>query len=134
MSNRYLSIIARQVPFSLGLDETNRSLFSCNYGAVSDAITELEEDIAKLISDATLGTRGTNLFLGPDSKMPGGDGPYITISEYDSGMADETHNGDVYPHRAFQIVVRATNFRDARTRAQALWTLLHGQRNITVTA
>lgn len=131
--SRYLSIVDRQVPFSIGLDETNRTLFACNYSAVTDGIGELEEDIAKLIGDAGLGVLGTTMFLGPDAKIPGTDGPLVSIAEYDTGAGTETHNGDVYPNRAFQVVVRATNFRSARTRAQAIWTLLHGQRNITVT-
>lgn len=131
--SRYLSIVDRQVPFSLGLDETNRTLFACNYSAVTDGIGELEEDIAKLIGDAGLGVLGTTMFIGPDAKIPGTDGPIVSIAEYDTGAGMETHNGDVYPNRAFQVVVRATNFRSARTRAQAIWTLLHGQRNITVT-
>ncbi len=130
---RYLSIVDRQVPFSIGLDETNRTQFVCNYSAVTDGIGELEEDIAKLIGDAGLGVLGTTMFIGPDAKIPGTDGPIVSIAEYDTGAGMETHNGDVYPNRAFQVVVRATNFRSARTRAQAIWTLLHGQRNITVT-
>lgn len=131
--SRYLTIVARQAPFSISLDETNRTLFSCNYSAVSDGITEIEEDFCKLISDAGLGTLGTDLFIGPDAKIPGGDGPITSVAEYDTGGGMETHNNDVYPDRAVQVVVRATNFRTARTRAQAIWTLLHGQRNITVT-
>lgn len=130
---RYVEIVSRQTPFAYGLDETNRTLFSCNYNATSDGLTLLEDDVCKLIADAGLGVLGSTLFIGPDAKIPGGDGPIISVSEYDTGIGTETHNGDVYPRRAFQVAVRATNFRNARTRAQAVWTLLHGQRNITVT-
>lgn len=134
MSNRYIEILAIQNPFPLGLDENNRTKFACNFNLKSDGLTNFEEDVAKLISDAGFGTRNVDIFIGPDAKIPGGDGPYITIIGYGGGGPDETHNNDVYPNQSFQIAVRATNYRAARQRAYDVWNSLHGQRNITVTA
>jgi hypothetical protein len=135
MATRYLEILARQRPFPFDVDDNDRVLFSCNYDALAAApVTAFEDEIMKLISNAGLGTFGVDSFIGPDAVVPTGDGPYINI--IDTGGLDpmETHNGSTYERLSVQIVVRATNFTAARTRALAVWRTLDGVRDTTVAA
>lgn len=138
MSN-YLWILATDRPYDIGVDTSNRDfqMFSCNFTAMAQGpVASWTGEIAKLISDAGLGTLGTSLFIGSKAIIPStGSGPFTHIYDSSAGMlADETHNGGVYERLSCQIVVRAATYGAAETRAIAIWRELNGQRNVSVTA
>jgi hypothetical protein len=135
--SRYLTILARQRPFDFNQDESGRVMFSCNYDARAAAPVEQwgEEITAVLIASGSCVALGTDVFIGRAAKMPVGEGPYVTVLP--TGGANgrpSTHNLDLYEDLSVQIVVRATKYRTARTRALAIWRALDGIRNTTLVA
>lgn len=130
----YLEILALQRPFPIGVDENQRVMFSVNFEAIAAAnVNQWEEEIADVLTDASLATLGTDTFIGPLAVWPTGAGPYTNILDTGGSSPDETHNGDTYENLSAQIVVKATSYTTARTRALAIWRALDGVRNQTVT-
>ncbi len=134
MPTRYVDILAISTPFPIGLDTNGRTQFSCNYVATCVSPNDdFKNEILRLISDASLGTKGTNLFVGRFAKIPIGDGPYVQFIETTGFPPLETHNGSKYLRRGFQIIVVAAVYSVAETRANAIWQTLDGVRNETIT-
>jgi hypothetical protein len=135
---RYLEILAVQRPLDVGPDQNARSCFSCNFTATAAApVTAFEHEVAKLLSDAGLGTLGTDLFVGSAAVPPTGTGPYVQIINTGGAPPAETHDDKRYERLAFQIFVRAggsSGYTTARTRALAIWRELDGTRDVTVAA
>lgn len=132
---RYLEIVADQDPFPAGVDTNSRTMFACNYSCMAaNPVAKFEEEIARILFDAGLLVLGTNCWIGPDARVPAGDGPFITLINTGGTSPIETHNGDKYRRMSIQIVVRALTYQVARTRARAIWDELDGKRNFTVVA
>lgn len=135
MPTRYLSILSVQEPFCIGLDGNNRTLMSCNYNCVAAyPVAKFEEEVGRLLFDAGLLVFNTNGFIGPDTKIPDGPGPYTSLIDTGGVAPIETHNGDKYQQRSLQIIVRALGYQAARARAREIWDELDGTRNVVVTA
>ena len=134
----YQEIIAVSPPFEVGFDENERKMFSMNFDCMVTApATDFVREIGRLINDASLGTFGTDMFIGMEAILPTGDGPYITIINTGGSESLDTHNvaqGVTYEMRSCQIVVRARTYDSANTRALAVWRVLDGIRNTTVVA
>jgi hypothetical protein len=131
----YREILAIQSPFDIGPDDTQRARFSVNFDAVATApSTDFEREIGRIISDAGLGTFGTDMFIGTEGFVPTGTGPYVQIINTGGGPPEDIHNGGSYEHLSCQIVIRAAHYDDARNRALAIWRELDGTRNSTVVA
>lgn len=131
----YLEILIAQNAFPFAEDENERIMFSFNLTATARApVDQFEEELAKLINNAGLGTRNVDVFIGPKANIPTGDGPYITI--IDTGGLDplETHNDDLYDRMSAQIVTRGKSYTTTRTRAKSIQRVLDGVRNTTVAA
>lgn len=129
-------IVARQQPFTIGVDGNDRTMWSCNYNiTISDlGGGALEDIIAARLVTAGLGTLGTTLFIGPAAVLPTSNGPFTSIIHTGGRYALETHNGTQYTRPTFQIVVRAKSYVAGRTQANAVHTNLHGVRNTTMVA
>jgi hypothetical protein len=133
--SRYLSITVVQEPTDVGTDTNNRSMFAFNVDAtVAYPIDKFEEEIARLIFDAGLGAVGSSLFIGSAAVLPTIAGPFISIIRTSGYGPLETHNSDKYQRPSCQVVVRALGYVVARTRAVAIWQVLDGVRNTTITA
>jgi len=126
MSNSYVYMVANQRPFSFNEDENNRVMFSCNFDTmILSPVTLFEEDLSTVIINASLSTvLGTDIFIGPASVLPTGDGPYVTIIHTSGQPPTETHNGEVHERRSLQVIVTAADYVTGRTRALAIWRLL----------
>lgn len=132
----YLWITARQRPFPFDLDELKWPMFSCNYDAYAiGPVADWEGDLATLITGAGQGTLGVDLFksalLG---SRPSGVTIFTQIIDTGGTSPVETHDGDVFERLSAQIIVRASTYPAARTRALAIWRALDGYRNSTVAA
>ena len=133
--SRYLEILATQRPFPFDVDESNRTVFSVNFTALAAGpVEQWEEEIVKVLNDAGLATLGTDTWVGPASVIPTGSGPYLTVIDTGGRAPDETHNGSTYERLSVQVTIRAAKYRDARTRALAIWRALDGVRDSTVAA
>lgn len=136
----YIEILSVQEPFAYNVDGDNRTFFSCNYYARGVApIVNFEGEIAKIISNAGLGTFNTDLFIGPRVVIPTGDGPYTLIINTGGRSPDEAHGttsspGTKYKNLGFQILVRAADYQIAQTRANSINNLLDGKRSFTIAA
>ncbi len=135
---QYIEIAAVQSPFDIGSDDNKRMMFSCNYDAMAVApVTDWERELAKILSDASLGILGTDIFIGTESILPKtGDGPFITIIDTGGSEPESIHNqaAMTYEHLSAQIVVRAKNYDPAKDRALAVWRELDGTYGSTVVA
>lgn len=134
--SRYLEILSVQSPFVIGTDTNDRTLYSVNFNMTVAAPTvKFEEEIGRLLFDNSLGgVFNTDTFIGSPSTLPSTPGPLINLIDTGGTSPLETHDGSKYERRSMQIVIRATNRAAARTRAMAIWRLLDGQRDITITA
>jgi hypothetical protein len=137
--SRYLEILAVQRPFAFNVDPSGRQMFSCNFSAVGAApVADWEREVIQILEDASLATErsGTtgDAFIGPESTIPTGDGPWIQIIDTGGTAPLETHDGQEYERLSCQVIVRAKSFTVARTRALAIWRELDGKRGVTVTA
>lgn len=134
----YLSITSEQSPFDIGEDRSERSMLSCNYDCTARApVSSFLREIGRFISDAGLGTFGTDMFLGRGAILPKGDGPYVSLINTGGDESIAIQNdaqGHSLEELSVQIVVRAAHYEDAETRALAIWRVLDGIRNTTVTA
>lgn len=132
----YISITAAQSPFDLGADENDRVMIVCNYNAQAHyPVDKFEEEVARVIFDAGLGALATDLFIGSKANLPtSGVGPFTTIIRTTGYPPLETHDDSKYENLSCQITVRSTNYATARARAVAIWRVLDGLRNTTVTA
>lgn len=135
MSTRYLEILSVQSPFTIGVDENNRTMFSVNFNTMAAAPSdELEKEIVKLLTDASLGTFGTDIFIGPAAVIPQDSGPYIQVISTGGTAPIETHDGNKYERPSVQLIIRGLDYEATETRALAAWRALDGVRNQTVTA
>lgn len=135
MTTRFISILARQRPFPIGLDAKKRSVFSMNFDALAAApVDAWEECIATVIVNAGLGVVGTTIIAAPQADLSTSDGPLISIVDT-GGMAPfETHDNAKYERLSVQILTRGMDYSATRTRALAIWRALHGLRNVTIAA
>ena len=86
MAATYLEILSTNQPFPSRVDENGRVVFSTDYTALAcAAVDTFEEDIASHLSASSLGTLGTDLFVGPLSTFPSGAGPYVHIADSATG-------------------------------------------------
>lgn len=121
----------------LGLDTKNRRRWSFNITIEKLANTAhtVEEDIAFLLEDAGLGTRGTDILAGRGAAVPDGDGPYLQVLMAPGAGPEMIQNQDA-PHTKrpnAQIVCRAKTHAAARTRIAAAYNALAVVKNETVT-
>lgn len=133
MSVRYVQVIKNQEPFPYGLDQSGRTLFSCNFSVTAAVTGEfVEEDAAWLVESEGLGVRGVDLFIGPNAKIPGGAGPFTLLLKGGGTSPLETHNEDNYPRPALQVIVRGGDYQATRERIESIANLLGYIRNTTV--
>src|SRR5262245_60136449 len=130
----YLSINALQPPFSIGNDSSNRAMLSFNF-TVEQAgnPTALLVKVASILAAAGLGTLGTDMFYGSLVTLPqSGTGPFISLIASGGLSGSQTHNGDNITRPNFQVIVRASTYNSAETRANLVYVALNGKHNITV--
>lgn len=136
---RYLDIDVQQEPFEQGLDvDGRRVLWGFNIlatkaaaGAASDA--EFIEELVLLLT--SIGAFGTVIFAGGKSKIPTGDGPYLSIIQTPGlrGLRIHNQSAPAYLRPGARIVARAVDPQVARSTAWAAYNILAPVRNATVT-
>jgi hypothetical protein len=135
----FLEILPRQGPGGavIGEDESERVMRSMNFDALVEApVASLEEKIAaRIIAQGAATALATDIFIGPKAVLPSA-GPYIQI--LDTGGLPPVYVHDVagasQDRVSFQIVVTASSYANARTRALAVYRALDGVRNTTLAA
>jgi len=132
----YLELIADDRPADIGADDNDRAVFAINFRCTSrGTIANFEREVAKLITDAGLGTGlGIDIFIGSLAKLPSLTAPVISIISTGGLGRDHTHNADTYERPSCQVTVRSKDYAVAQDRALAIWRALDGQRNFSVTA
>lgn len=123
-------------PFEFNVDANNRSMWSFNMVPVTRPTAEIGDEVAAVIQDASLGTFGTDLFVGQKAQIPGGNGPYVQVLPNEGAPGERTHNSisqPAYSTQPVQIVVRALSVTVARTRIWAIHDLFYAKRMATVT-
>lgn len=135
--SHYISIFAVQSPFPLDMvDPLNRVMFSCNFDCNAlYPVASFEYEMAKVISDASLGTLNVDMYIGSQWDIPDGDGPYIGIKNTGGRRDDWSHGGQssAYQNLSFQTIVRATDYDVAEERIQSIYQLFNGKTKLDVT-
>lgn len=135
VSAYYFQILSVQEPFPIGADVKDRNMFSVNFrGKASGTLSELEDDVIAILSDAGLVTPNVTVFAGPRAKIPDGDGPYVLVKSTGGVGPDETHDGVKTRNFSFQVVVYSKSYTAGRTKANAIWQTLDGRRNFAIAA
>lgn len=110
-------------------------MFSMNFECLAAADSDhVEGEVASVISDASLGTGGTDMFYGQQAVLPPGNGPYVRILATGGPHTLETHDGSEYERPTFQVVVTGVVYNTTRARAYAIWRALKGTRETTIAA
>lgn len=131
----YYQILAVQEPFAIGADVKDRNMFSVNFrGKASSPLSELEDDVIAILQDEGLATPNVDVFAGPRTKIPDGDGPFVLVKSTGGVGPDETHDGTKTRNFSFQVVVYAKSYVAGRTKANAIWQTLDGRRNFEIAA
>ena len=138
--------IEAQKPFPFNKDKNNRIMFSVNLRAICAPTAEWEKEIAQILIDAGVVTKGVDLFSGPDAPIPNGQGPYLTLNNTGGPEGERTHNSvDVpaYERPTMQLIIRAGDdtsrtppggYDAGLAMATAAYLALVGVRNTTITA
>ncbi len=97
------------------------------------------EELLSILVDAGVGTlaTGTNpppfsLFSSSKSQIPGGSGPFLSVTETGGSGPEGTHNSTkmpAYQRPNAQLVVRASTYAVARAMAMAAYAALFPVRN-----
>ena len=136
----YVDIDVVNDPHPIGLDSNGRSLWVFNLLARHRPSTEFEHEIVALLVAAGVGTwetdSTTDILVGQRAQVEDGDGPYVQVIKTPGTAAERTHNSatPAYHRPGARIVVRATSYNAARTKAWACHAALWGVRNQNVTA
>src|ERR1700674_126063 len=132
----YLYIEAVQDPFSIGVDSSNRAMYSCNYVSCARSPADrFTDDLISVLTNLGLATAGTDTFSGSIATIPPqGAGPFTLILKSSGFGPDQTHANDTYTRPAAQIIVFAADDTVAQSHAYAIFHALHGIRNSSVTS
>lgn len=124
-----------------GLDGAERQKFGFNILVVCDNPTQFEEEVARVLITASVVTGiGTDVYTMSKSKVPVGDGPFVSITATGGPLPERTHNADrdsglpAYRRLTVQVVARAANSLTARAKAHACFNALFAIKNTTITA
>lgn len=135
MSTKYIECLANQSPFTIGVDENDRIMWSVNFRLLSATpVDDMEGEIVKFIEDNSLGVRMTDLFYGQQVDIPSGAGPYVLLVNSGGTATDITHDGYRGERLSFQVLVYAGDYSEGQQRVYGIWRLLDGKRDFTLTA
>lgn len=139
----YLQLRGIQTPFSIGKDQNQREMYSCNYQAERYNSSSLAEvDIATLISTASPSiVSSSKIVLGmrpvlslPTAGQNAGnevDGPWVRIISTGGVQSNISRSGGRAEYPSVQIIVASLDTALAATKAWAIYRLLDGKRHIT---
>jgi hypothetical protein len=100
-------------------------------------VSIFSSDCRTLIEGASLGTFGTDLFIGSGANIPTDDGPITQLRETGGGGPEHTHDGPVtgsYVFPSVQLIVKAADHDVAMARAVAISAVLSAVRNQLINA
>lgn len=135
-----MEIIAIQPPIDIGVDGSNRSMFSTNYRTAASLITDtIELEIIKYLQTHNILTLRVGLtgdtFYGSKAIIPtgtGNDGPFILIKLSGGYTSRFTHSGEVETNITFQVGVWAKSQDAASAKSWQIYNALNGKRDIEV--
>lgn len=78
----------------------------------------------------SVGTFGTNIFIGSKAAIPTGDGPYLSIRHTGGSESEKTHNGTPIERPTAAITVRAMSYAAAQTMVDNAYTALGGAQGL----
>lgn len=97
------------------------------------------EDVASLLTTASVGVLNTNIFLSSQAGIPLGPGPYLSVHETAGFAPERLHTDDdgvlnaaAYERPGAQILVRAKDHAEARAMSRAAYNALDGNYNLTI--
>jgi hypothetical protein len=138
MSVYVRSIVAIQRPFSIPVDEHNRTAYSVNFRCyVNRPPAKWEEFFASLTGGLINFSSGL-VKIGHTSEIPAPnlgsttDGPFITLIDTGGMSPEETHNGDITERITIQVLVRSRFHEAARDLSNQIYKTVHGLRGLTV--
>lgn len=136
MPTFYREINPIQEPFDFGVDDKQRVRLAFNIATIKNPSDTFAEEIVKLLTNASVGTSASSIFVGSSASVPPGDGPYCNITETGGTSPLRTQNEVATPafvRPSAQLVFRAKTYAAARTMARAAYAALVGVRNTTIT-
>ena len=92
------------------------------------------DEIAARLAAQSVGTVGSNIFLGSKALIPSGDGPYLTLTETGGSAPTRIHNKAAANTQrpTAQIAVRAKSYIIARAMAKTAYDALDGVFNTSL--
>lgn len=92
------------------------------------------DEIANRLVAQGVGTKGSNIFLGPRAVIPSGEGPYLSLTATGGSAPTRIHNKDTANTQrpTAQVAVRAKKYNIALAMANAAYIALDGVYNTTL--
>lgn len=132
------SIVAMQRPFSLPVDEYNRTAYSVNFRCYVRGTPPRWEEFFASLSDGLIDIDSEFVSIGYSTQLPSpdalsnSDGPFITLIDTGGMEPEQTHNGEVTDRITIQILTRSLYQEAARDLANNIYKTMHGLRNTVV--
>lgn len=95
----------------------------------------LDEIRDRLVAQG-VGVYGSTIFNASTALIPGGDGPFISLTESGGSGSLRTHNGTAVARPSVQVLTRGKNYSVTRTKAKQAFEALGGDKglhNVTLT-
>lgn len=133
----FMEIIAIQPPIDIGVDGSNRSMFSTNYRTAASQVTgTIELELIKYLQSINVctlrvGLTGDTLY-GSKAVIPSGDGPWILIKLTGGYVADFTHSDEIQSNITFQVAFWAKSQDVASAKSWQIYHALNGKRDVEV--
>lgn len=135
----FMEIIAIQPPIDIGVDGSNRSMFSTNYRTAASLITDtVELEIIKYLQTLNICTLRTTVPLAGDTLygskalIPSGDGPFNLIKLTGGYVSRFTHSDEREDNITFNVAVWAKSQDVASAKSWQIYNALNGKRDVEV--
>ena len=133
---RHLIFDAQQDPFEIASDN-NRVDYSCNYLGRTEGVTlTFLEEVAQRLEDQGIGTRNTDIFLGPQRTWPKGNaGPFIQLIKTAGVGPNIPYSGNstnLINRPGLQVIVKGDDPKAVSDKAHEIYNELVGIVNITL--
>lgn len=138
MTAFYREINPIQEPTDRGVDTNERAVVVFNVNVVKSPSETVLEEIAKILVDAGVGVKNSDLFASTKARIPTGDGPYITLVETGGTFPIWKQNSNTPSEQrpSIQITVRAggnTPYETAKSKAVEAYNALIVIKNQIIT-
>ena len=131
--SKFMEILAIQPPIDIGVDPSNRAMFSTNYRAgIANNTGLIEKEIIQYLQSRGLAVLGASAFYGSKAVIPAGAGPYILIKLTGGFSPEFTHDDRILTNLTFQVSTWSISYDVSLLRSWQIHDELNGKRDLEI--